>query len=195
MGFLDDLGKKVTDAGQKTLQKTKEISDVARINAMITEEEKHIDSIYHQIGKLYISVYGKDCGEEFEGMVNAVAQSEEKIKDYKKQIRDIKGVQCCEKCGAEVEKGFAFCSACGAPMPIVSTDEDISDSIKCNNCGTFVKKGMRFCTSCGKPIGYSTENNAEMQILSNETTKRICPSCGCELEDDSAFCSECGTRL
>mgnify|MGYP004636920119 CR=1 FL=1 len=29
MGFFDDIGKKVSDVGQKTLQKTKEVSDKA----------------------------------------------------------------------------------------------------------------------------------------------------------------------
>mgnify|MGYP002508334285 CR=1 FL=1 len=30
-----------------------------------------------------------------------------------------KGVSVCEKCGAEVAVNSAFCSACGAPMPVV----------------------------------------------------------------------------
>ena len=35
MGFFDDLGKKVTDAGQKTMQKAQEMSEVARINSCL----------------------------------------------------------------------------------------------------------------------------------------------------------------
>lgn len=36
MGFFDDLGKKVTDAGQKTMQKAQEMSELARINSLIS---------------------------------------------------------------------------------------------------------------------------------------------------------------
>ena len=65
MGFFDDLGKKVTDAGQKTMQKAQEMSEVARINSLISQNESKINNVYYQIGKLFVSIYGNDCREEF----------------------------------------------------------------------------------------------------------------------------------
>ena len=44
MAFFDELGKKVSEAGQKTLQKTKELSDTARLNSMLSDEERRIDN-------------------------------------------------------------------------------------------------------------------------------------------------------
>lgn len=195
MGFLDDLGKKVSDAGQKTLQKTKEISDIARINSLIAEEEKKINSTYYQIGKLYVSTHSNDCVEEVSGMVSAVIESEQKITDYRRQIQGIKGVQHCEKCGADVERGVAFCSSCGAPMPKVLAADNIDDYVKCDNCGTAVKKEMRFCTSCGKPMPQASSDTSETSVLQRDKEKKTCPKCGAELADDSVFCSECGTKI
>ena len=52
-------------------------------------------------------------------LAQIVKKCHNKIRDYKHQIKDIKGVSVCEKCGAEVAVNSAFCSACGAPMPVV----------------------------------------------------------------------------
>ncbi len=116
MAFFDNLGKKASEATAKAMQKAQELSEISRINSLITEEEKKINATYYQIGKLYVSVHGSDGEESFSGMVAAVLEGEQKINDYRKQIQNIKGVQRCEKCGAEVARGVAFCSSCGAPM-------------------------------------------------------------------------------
>lgn len=194
MGLLDDLGKKFSDAGQKTLQKTKEISETARINASIAEEEKKLNNTYCQIGKQYVSMYGDNCAEEFSVMVSAVAECEDKIRDYRKQIQDIKGVQRCEKCGAEMERGVAFCSSCGAEMPKLLEPDNMDDYVKCDNCGTTVRKEMRFCTSCGKPMIQNPVPVSTPPLMQGGEEKS-CPNCGVKLIGDSIFCSSCGTKL
>ena len=50
MGFFDDFGKRVTDVGQRAVHKTQEMSEVARINSMISQNEGAINSLYDQIG-------------------------------------------------------------------------------------------------------------------------------------------------
>jgi len=202
MGFLDEIGKKVADAGQKTVQKTKEISDVAHINSLITQEVNKINSIYNQIGKLYVSVHRNDCEEKFLEMVNMVAVSEQNVREYKKQIQDIKGVLYCDKCGAEVQRGVAFCSSCGNAMPEVMAQMNTNAYVKCPNCGNVVGKEVRFCTFCGKSMMQSEVLNAETQgfnIFEVEknfgVTERQCPNCGSILAKDFSFCTKCGTKL
>lgn len=101
MGFFDGLGKKVVDAGQKT----KGMSDVVCINYLIAQEENKINNMYYKIGKLYASIHSNDCEEEFLEMINTIAELEQNIWNYRDQIQNIKGVQCCEKCGADIPKG------------------------------------------------------------------------------------------
>ncbi len=195
MAFFDNLGKKASEATAKAMQKAQELSEISRINSLITEEEKKINATYYQIGKLYVSVHGSDGEENFSGMVAAVLEGEQKINDYRKQIQNIKGVQRCEKCGAEVARGVAFCSSCGAPMPKVENPLP-DDVIRCESCGTMVKRGMRFCTSCGKPMVLPTAQEPHSLNAPEEpTTKKVCPSCGAEVEGDIAFCTECGAKL
>lgn len=193
MAFFDNLGKRVTEVGQKTIQITKDFSDTSRLSSLIADEEKKINNHYFQIGKLYAGKHRTDCEEEFAGMVSAIAESEARITDLQKQIQDIKGVQHCEKCGAEVTKGAAFCSSCGASMP----KEEAAlteDSVRCKSCGAAVKKGMRFCTTCGK-LMEQAEKAETMAEEKQAVQGKICPNCGARVADDSVFCTECGTRV
>lgn len=176
MGFFDDLSKKVSDAGQKTIQKTKELSDIARLNSMISEEETKVNNNYYRIGKLYVSMHASDCENEFAGIITSIRDSESRIAEYKKEIQDIKGVQHCEKCGAEIAKGVAFCSVCGNPMPKMN-NVDTSKYERCSACGALVEKGMRFCTSCGTPMsGASVLASSKASVnesLSNESLSNM----------------------
>ena len=196
MAFFEKLSKTVTEASQKTIAKTKELADTSRLNSMISAEEKIITNQYFQIGKLYVSIHKDDFEDDFDGMIGAIAEAEAKIRDYKRQIQDIKGVQRCEKCGAEVPNGAAFCSACGATMPKVQAPFS-TDYIKCENCDAEVKKGMRFCTSCGKPMeavkSASAVSVTEQTVIVEQD--KVCPNCGAKVEDGLAFCTECGTKL
>lgn len=195
MAFFDNLSKKASETTAKAMQKAQELSEISRVNSLISEEEKKMNATYYQIGKLYVSVHGSDGEENFSGMVAAVLEGEQKINDYRKQIQNIKGVQRCEKCGAEVARGVAFCSSCGTPMPKVENPLP-DDDIRCENCGTMVKRSMRFCTSCGKPMVLSKVQDAvSMDVSEEQTEKRVCPSCGTEIESDIAFCTECGAKL
>lgn len=176
MAFFDDLGRK-----------TQALSEISRLNALISEEEKKANTLYCQIGKLYASLHGSACEEEFFGMMVSVLESEQNIKNYRTQIQSIKGIGRCEKCGAEVSNDAAFCSICGAPVPRTElvTDEDW---VRCGHCGVLLERCARFCTSCGKPIIAREE-------IKKVNPERSCPSCGTRLTVNTVFCTECGTKL
>lgn len=191
MAFWDNLSQKASETTARAMQKAKEMSDIAKLNSMISDEEAKINNTYYQIGKLYVTMHIRDYEEEFSGMITSLAEAEEKIKNYRQQILEIKGVARCPQCGAEVQSGAAFCSSCGAPMP-KAQPVNTNDLIPCEGCGSLVKKGVRFCTSCGKPM---VQIAVPVSVDENKTTGRICPECSSEIDADSAFCTECGAKL
>lgn len=202
MGLFDELGKKVTAAGQKTVQKTKEVTDVARINSLISQEEKRIENIYLQIGKVYVAKHGNDCDEEMCNLVDAVKDLEEKVREYREQIQDIKGIQRCPSCGAVLPREAVFCSSCGTSVINRSRQEDLGNNLVCPVCGSSVKEGMLFCVSCGSPIDGAGETEtppgdvaADDDIDLPEKDGRNCPNCGAALKEGTLFCTECGTKL
>ena len=188
MALWDSLSKKASETTAKAVQQAKMMSEVAKLNSLVSDEEKKINNNYYQIGKLYVAMHRDDYAEDFGGMITAIVESEQKIKEYRVQIQEVKGVVRCSNCGAEVPKGIAFCSACGNAMPQVEV-VDMSKHEKCASCGAMVEKGMRFCTSCGKPMTAPATN------VSVEATKTACANCGAELEADVLFCTECGTKI
>ena len=159
MAFFEKLSKTVTEASQKTIAKTKEFADTSKMKSMISDEEKNITNQYLQIGKMYTTIHKHDYEEEFAEMFNTILEAESKISNYKKQIQEIKGTQCCKNCGAEVPNGAAFCSTCGNPMeafldnPDSSEDEtDAPQEKGCPNCGAKLNKDAAFCVECGTKL-------------------------------------------
>ena len=77
----------------------------------------------------------------------------------------------CEKCGAEVADGVAFCPSCGTraiPTQQLPT---------CGKCGETIPEGTKFCAKCGAP--------AQFQDLK-------CRKCGGEIPSGTRFCPSCG---
>ena len=143
-----------------------------------------------EIGVHYVTLHDADCEEEFSKMVTAVLAGKKKISDYQRQIQSIKRIQYCEKCGAEVVKGEGYCSSCGAS--IATKMETISENwVRCKNCGNLERSDLLFCTSCGKPMSQSL-TQTPVEIPNN--AMKICPACGAETPEGSAFCIECGEK-
>lgn len=150
MAFLDNFGKKVSQAGQSAIQKTKTMADIARVSSMISDEEKRIEDAYLEIGKVYVEQHTEDCEDIFKETITHIHECEKKIAEYKQQLQDIKGVIRCPECGAEVPKGSIFCAACGFKMPVVQEDAG-DDILRCEKCGAQMQKEEKFCSSCGTP--------------------------------------------
>jgi len=127
MAFFDDLSKKLTQVGQTTIQKTKEMADIAKLSSQVNDEEKKIENAYIQMGKIYRELHADDCEERFAEWLQLIGESEAKIKDYKEEIKEIKGVGKCEACGAEVPNGSGFCPGCGAKVPVVEKAAEVQE--------------------------------------------------------------------
>ena len=209
MAFFDDLGRKLTSVSQSAVQKTKDVADIAKINSEISELERTVNNLYCQIGKLYVAKHAADYESDFAGMIASVIESERKIAECRQRIQDIKGVVRCEKCGADIPVGAAFCSYCGAPAPKSTASSNTQNLEKCASCGAMIPQGTRFCTACGKPMlrdavpaALPDAQEAPEQVPSpsaeqapEAASEKICPSCGTSNEPDCAFCTECGHKL
>jgi uncharacterized membrane protein YhaH (DUF805 family)/RNA polymerase subunit RPABC4/transcription elongation factor Spt4 len=77
----------------------------------------------------------------------------------------------CEKCGAEVADGVAFCPSCGTRA--IPTQQLPA----CGKCGETIPEGTKFCAKCGAP--------AQFQDLK-------CRKCGGDIPSGTRFCPSCG---
>lgn len=149
MAFFDNLGKKASEATSRAMQKAQDLSETAKLNSTISDEEKRINATYSQIGKLYVELHREDGEEAFSELLGVIREAEEKISSCQKQIQDMKRTMRCEKCGAEVPRDSLFCSTCGAQ---IVREKEPADVPRCDKCGAPITDWMRFCTTCGNPL-------------------------------------------
>lgn len=148
MSLFDELGKKITNAGQETAIKAKKFTEIAKLNSLIGDKEKEISTLFVELGHSY---YERRKNEESpEETVKQIKKIYEEIEDYKKQIIELKGIGSCPNCGAEVTNGAMFCNNCGTKL-----NEEVvkSESEKiCPQCGMKVNESDLFCNSCGNKL-------------------------------------------
>jgi tetrahydromethanopterin S-methyltransferase subunit G len=89
MAFLDDLGKKLGAAADITAAKTKELTEVAKINMRISSEERKIEKLFSEIGKLVFEKE-KDKSESFVAeQCSKILEIGQKIEELNKKLDEI----------------------------------------------------------------------------------------------------------
>ena len=207
MGFFEQIGQSITNAGQTTIQKTKEFSDITKINSQVSDLEKQLNVKYMELGRMYFADHEKDADAKYATAIGDIRAAEDKIVDLRHQIIMIKGVVSCPACGAENPNGATFCVACGKAIPIQSP-QGAGDMIKCTKCGTMVPIGNRFCSNCGNtmedvkpvvaeaaPVQPQAEESAPAAVEPEAPAAEEVQAEATEAKEAPAFCPECGAKL
>lgn len=153
MSFIDDLTQKLTQTGQSAIQKTKGYAETVKINSRVSEEERKLNGIYQQIGKLYCSTHSESCEPEFSELLADVASAEKNIAELREQAQAVKntGVAKCANCGSALTPDMKFCAVCGTPAAAKNTEPPESEfGVRhCPTCGAQAQDNDLFCAECG----------------------------------------------
>lgn len=181
MSFFDKLGKTVTNTAHSVVEKTKSSTETIRLNGLINDEEKNINAAYLNMGRKYAELHTADAEPEFQEFLSAIAASQEKIAEYREQIRKTKHLLICQGCGAEIPETVLYCTKCGAENPVgkqlaeeraareaaeraqreaeaaarqaaAQASQTPAGTECCPNCGKPRMAGAMFCTFCGNPF-------------------------------------------
>jgi len=117
MELWDNITQKAAAVTEKAVQRAKNLAEQAKLRNQIAEAERTVTDCYTQIGKQYAAAHPENFEECYAPMMAAIAGAQRQIASLQEQLRELKAVSLCPKCGAEVSKDAAFCSACGAEMP------------------------------------------------------------------------------
>ena len=118
MALFDDLTKKVGSFAQTTVQKSKELAEIAKLNFRISSEEDKIKKVYPEIGKIYYEENARSATGRMAKLCALISAFMDNIKDLREKINEVKNINICPKCGAEVANSNKLCNNCGAPMPV-----------------------------------------------------------------------------
>ena len=104
MAFLDDIDKKLTMLGQGAIQKTREVSDTARISASIRNLENQKKDYLVNLGLIFCSKHREVADEEACRIMGKIDAANEQILSLQEQISRLKGTISCPNCHAERAK-------------------------------------------------------------------------------------------
>lgn len=123
MAFLDGFGKKMAQAAQAAVEKSKDLAGIAKLNMDIAGQEREIEKTYKQIGEWYYKKFGVSGDPEAAEPAARIRKAEEKIDQLKAELaaqtgenEDKKPGKACPICGERAEEGAKFCPSCGAQM-------------------------------------------------------------------------------
>ena len=186
MAFFDDVGKKIAQTSQGAAQKAKNMAETVKLNGQISDEEKHINNAFLQIGKTYYETYTENPDQLFAQLIAGINDSKAKITAYSEQVKQLKGIVRCPKCGAEVPYESAFCASCGSPMNTAAATQRANGRL-CPKCGAPVSEDKAFCTNCGNKLEPQTAAAPFVQpepVTQAQYTAPViavtakCPGCG-----------------
>lgn len=117
MSLWDNITQKAAAVTDKAVHQAKNFTEQVKLRNQISEAQSTITDCYTQIGKQYAAAHPEDFDEAYAPMMAAIAGANRQIASLQEQLRDLKEVALCPKCGAEVSKDVSYCGACGAEMP------------------------------------------------------------------------------
>ena len=147
MAFFEQIGKRITDAGQGVAQQTKNLSDIARLNGQISDRKKKMSQLFLEMGQDYYKNHRRDTACEEQAYIDQLNDLYAELSALKSELAQVKGVTKCPTCGAEIPAGSAFCTACGAKTAPAANPGS------CPQCGAAVEAGNAFCNCCGAKLG------------------------------------------
>ena len=178
MSFFEQIGKKLSDAGQGAAAQTRSFAEITRLNSAISDREKKLEALYRAIGEAYYRAHKNDASPECAPEMAAANELSSQIAADRERIKVLRGIVSCPQCGADIPSGAQFCSVCGHKMPLPAPKPDT-----CVQCGAPLSPGALFCSVCGQrvPVPAPVPNT--------------CPKCGAAVNADMLFCVACGTKL
>lgn len=153
MAFFEQLGKRLTDAGQSVAQQTKNLADVTQLNSAISDKERKISQLCLSIGQQYYESHKDDLTAEYRELLDEINDLYAEIAEKREKIKQIKGVVKCPNCGADVPLNAAFCNACGAKIERDdAAGEKSGAQRRCPACHAVVSAEDSFCNNCGTKV-------------------------------------------
>ena len=116
MSFLNNVSQKISQISHTTVQKTKDMTDVAQLKKDIAETDKEIHNLFDILGQRYYELFGSCPASELTDTCNAIRDLCVKLNGLQSEIDAIKATIYCPSCGTKITDDSAFCTNCGQKL-------------------------------------------------------------------------------
>ena len=169
MAFFDRVSRQITATGQNVSQQAKNLAEITKLNGQASSIDKELSERYQALGQAYYERHKNDPTAELSNMINEIAALNADLAQIKERVKQIKGIEKCPQCGADVPRDAAFCSACGYKM----IAKPSAGKQFCVHCGTELEIGSLFCTNCGMRVNDDTSTSSEAVDSASEQDDNV----------------------
>ena len=146
-------GDKLNQITKSAVSKSKEMAEITRLNMENSSSEQKIKELAVQIGTLVVDQQLLMDNVQVGEWAAQIAKLREAVAKNQETIREIRNINICSNCGAEVSRTSKFCDKCGSPMDRSVLEESMAAAVPtCPNCGERLEPGALFCTNCGTKV-------------------------------------------
>ncbi len=131
---------------QSAITKSKEMAEVTRLNMEISTQTQKVKELYAQAGERVLENGLAMDDPTIADLASQLATLKQNIQANQEKLNDVKNINICPNCGAEVARTSKFCDKCGTEMVRVSLE---APATVCKACGKPIEKGAMFCGACG----------------------------------------------
>ena len=132
------------------LQKTKNVSEITRLNSENSRTKRAIEDDFKAIGKKQYELFVDGEGDErFKEDFDKIKAAFDTIAANEEKILALKDIVICPSCGKELEITSSFCGSCGAKIEHPEPAEAEVTGTICKECGETIPNDSEFCPSCG----------------------------------------------
>ena len=206
MTFFEQVGKRITDAGQVAAQHTRVLTDTTRLNVKIAENKKKMTQLLFEMGQDYYQKHRKETDNEEQEYIDQVNVLFREIIQWQDEIERLKSADVCRVCGSRIMEGASFCMGCGTRLGSDEIEEPpvipAAGTKTCPICGSVIEEDSVYCTACGVKLEDLNTPQEPYEFMELEEVHKeapreigICPVCGLKAMPGDTFCQNCGTKL
>ena len=129
MAFFDELGKALSGKGKEAATKVRDLTEILQLKNKLSSEKEKVNKAYINLGMAYYDRHEASAEEEYAQDFETIRSGLLRISELEDEISSLEGTRICAECGAKVEKGAAFCSRCGAQMPLKQAEPEAKESM------------------------------------------------------------------
>ena len=123
---VNELSEKVgvlaVDTYKNVSKKSSDLVQETKLKLAISDKKEEIENTYRDMGEtLYRLAKQGEKLEGFEEDIKLVSALEEEIKDYEKEILNLKNEVKCDNCNENIDKDSKHCPSCGYENEKVKT--------------------------------------------------------------------------